>query len=410
MILKGLTYIKDGLSNRYIDIRDGKIASISRSRPSDTDIFEWDGVILPAGIDLHVHFRDPGDTAKEDFQTGTLSAAFGGVTTVLDMPNNHPPTDTPERLKDKIRSAGKNACIDFGLYGMVSEGSLKMSELTTHFKVYMSSSTGVEGGYDSEQVKDLLRRGCHVAFHCEDPDMFGEPGDDLPGYNEERSAESEVSAIGSLINLPDGKKRVCHVSTRKSIELARKASCVVEVTPHHLILNEEALLGPFGKVNPPLRGMDEQYELWESFERGEIDVLASDHAPHLMDEKDVDFGDAPAGLPGVETMYPLMLNYVSLGKISLSTVVKAMAERPGELLGCKKGRIAEGYHADMVLVDFREVENIHTERLHSKADWTPYLDFRAIFPRHVISRGEFVVRDREFVGKRGRGEYVTGVT
>ncbi len=410
MILKGLAYIKGGLKNRYIEIQDGKILSVGSSRPSDTDIFEWDGVILPAGIDLHVHFRDPGDTTKEDFYTGTLSAAFGGVTTVLDMPNNHPPTDTAKRLKDKLRAVGKKACVDFGLYGMVGKDSLKMSELTTHFKVYMSSTTGVQGGYHKKTVADLLARGCDVAFHCEDPDRFGEPGDNLPGYNEQRPSESEVSAIRSLIDLPDGNKRVCHVSTRKSMELARKASCVVEVTPHHLVLSEEALLGPFGKVNPPLRGIDEQYELWEAFERGEIDVLTSDHAPHLLEEKDVEFREAPAGLPGVETMYPLMLNYISLGKISLSTVVKAIAERPGELLGLKKGRIAEGYYADIILIDFREVENIQAERLHSKAGWTPYDNFRAIFPRHVISRGEFVVRDREFVGKRGYGEYVTGVT
>ncbi len=409
MILKGFAYIKGGLRNRYIEFQDGKISSISPSRPSDTDIIHWDGVILPAGIDLHVHFRDPGDTIKEDFYTGTSSAAFGGITTVLDMPNTDPPTNTVERLKDKLRTAEKKACIDFGLYGLVGEDSLKMSELTTHFKVYMSSSTGVEAGYDRKTVTDLLERGCSVAFHCEDPEKFGEVGGGLPGYNVQRPAESEISAIGSLMELPEGKKRVCHVSTPESLRLARKASCSVEVTPHHLLFNEEALLGPFGKVNPPLREIDEQYELWEAFERGEIDVLASDHAPHLMEDKDVEFRDAPAGLPGVETMYPIMLNYVSLGKISLSTLVKTIAERPGELLGLKKGRIAEGYHADLILVDFREVENIQADRLHSKAGWSPYENFRAIFPRHVISRGEFVVKDREFVGEGGRGKYVTGV-
>lgn len=410
MLIKGLTYIEGKLVQRYIRIEEGIISAVSRSPPGDEDIFHWDGVILPAGIDLHVHFRDPGSTHKEDFFSGSKSAAFGGITTVMDMPNTKPQTDDISKIKSKIDIASKKSCIDFGLYGMAGEDAVDMCELTEHFKVFMGPSTDVAGGFDKKSVTELLERGCKLAFHCEDEDLFGEPGEDLEGHNKHRPPESEVSAIGSLEGLPEGHKRICHISTKEGMKTASKASYILEVTPHHLLLSEEAFLGPFGKVNPPLRDVSDQHHIWDRFARGKVDVLASDHAPHLYEEKDVEFHGAPSGIPGVETMYPLMLNLVSIGKISLSTIVRSIAERPGELLGISKGRIAEGYHGDMVLVDFRESENIDMEKLHSKAGWSPFDRFRAIFPRHVICRGEFVIKDREFVGESGRGLYIKDFT
>ncbi len=405
MILRGTAYIKGELKRRYIEIDDGRIVSVSDSKPSDKVTIEWDGVILPAGIDMHVHFRDPGMTHKEDFFTGTRSAAFGGISTVLDMPNNEPPTDTVSRFKDKLKLADRKACIDFGLYALAGRDHKGLRELTDRFKVFLAPSTDVEAHYGVDDIKHILENKASVAFHCEDQKLFGAPGDDLSGHNENRPKESELSAIKSLAELP-GKKHVCHVTTSEALKLARELSCTTEVTPHHLFLSQEALLGTHGKVNPPLRGDNEQLYLWEALERGDIDVIASDHAPHLESEKNVDFKDAPSGIPGVETMYPLLLNSVALGKLSLDTLVKAIAERPGELLGVKKGRIEEGYHADLILTDFRDYENISVERLHSKSGWSPFEGFRAIFPRHVISRGEFVIKEKEFVGKKGHGEYI----
>ncbi len=408
MILRGTVYVEGELRRRYIEIEDGKILSVSTSKPAGHDVIECDGVILPGGIDMHVHFRDPGMTEKEDFFTGTKSAAFGGITTVMDMPNNQPPTDDTNRLKKKIKNVGKKSCIDFGLYGLVGKDNEKMLKQTSFFKVYMAPSTDTDGSYSPDEIEKILKSGGKVAFHCEDKSLFTEPGEDLPGHNRHRPVESELSAIKKLKELPAGNKHVCHATTIKSIGLARKVGCTVEVTPHHLFLNEEALLNTRGKVNPPLRGSDQQFYLWEAFERGDIDILASDHAPHLESEKDTDFEKAPSGLPGVETMYPLLLNSVAYGNISLSTVVKALSERPAELLELKKGRIAEGYDADLIVADFRESENISVSRLHSKAGWSPFEGFRAIFPRHVISHGEFVVKDRKFVGEKGKGEYISG--
>ncbi|MFO8108980.1 MAG: dihydroorotase [Thermoplasmata archaeon] len=407
MIIKGPAYIDGEIVTRYIGIDDGKISFVKRGIKSTENIFKWDGVILPAGTDMHVHFRDPGGTHKEDFYTGTLSAVHGGITTVVDMPNNDPLIDSLKRLKNKIDSCSKKACIDFGLYGMLSRDVKNMLEETNLFKVFLAGTTGTGKAQNlKKEAKIVLDSEGLVAFHCEDEDMFNEPGDDLEGYNNERSVESEVHAIKSLNGWPDGKKHVCHISTLEGLRTAKTLDLSVEATPHHLFFSDEVMLGPFGKVNPPLRGDIDHFTLWEHLERGFFDIMASDHAPHLESEKNVSFSDAPAGLPGVETMYPLMINSVAMGKIGLSTVVDLICTNPARMLGIKKGKIQKGYHADLAFFDFRELEPVMAERLHSKCGWSPYEGFSCIYPRHVISRGEFLVTDRKFTGSKGRGKYL----
>ncbi len=402
MILQGSAYVDGEVDRYYIGIEDERIDFVEKEYDGDDDVIEVDGVILPAATDLHVHFRDPGDTHKEDFYTGSLSAAFGGVTTVMDMPNNKPPTDNLKRLEQKIDIGKKKSCIDFGLHGLVSGDVEGMCKKTKFFKSYQSSSTYIEGS--EEGVEEAVEKGGKMAYHCEDDEMFGSPGEDLKGHNEYRPPESEIESIKQLSRYP-GEKRVCHVTTEKALKVAKENGHMVEVTPHHLFLSNDAMLGPFGKVNPPLRSKDEQLSLWEALDKGEIDFIASDHAPHTEEEKS-DFDTAPAGIPGVETMYPLLINSVSMGDMSLSTVVEAVVERPAEYLGVKKGKIEEGYYADLAVFDFRRFESIDRERLHSKAGWSPFEGFNAIFPTDVLSRGEFVVREDEFVGEKGDGRYI----
>ncbi len=408
MILKGPTYLKGEIVHRYIGIEDGKISFVKRALKTSEDVFEWDGVILPAGTDMHVHFRDPGYTDKEDFYTGTLSAAHGGITTVVDMPNNDPPIDNLEKLRKKIDDCSKKACIDFGLFALLSSDVERMLDETSFFKVYMAGSTGITAGKElKDEAQVVFDSHGMVAFHCEEESLFGKPGKYLKGYNKERPAESEIKAIKSLKNWPEGKKHVCHVSTMKGLKAAKALGASTEVTPHHIFFTDEVMLGPFGKVNPPLRDDVDHFALWEHLERGDIDIMASDHAPHLESEKERSFLDAPAGIPGVETMYPLMMNSVAMGEMGLATVVDILCKHPAEMLGIKKGRIKEGYFADLALFDFREFEPIMSDRLHYKCGWTPYEGFRCIYPRHVISKGDFVIRDRSFVGSKGNGKYIS---
>ncbi len=406
MIIHGTAYIDGELQNRYIGIKDGKIKFVKKHYKGNEKVKELEEIILPGGIDLHVHFRDPGQTEKEDFFTGSKSAAFGGITAVADMPNNHPPIKTLDNFEKKLEIAKEKSCIDFALYSLIGDEIEDLTERTGIFKIYLSSSTNIGKEISEDGIKKVFENGGKIAFHCEDEQYFGSSSEDLPGYNQFRPPESEVNSIRSLSDLPEGPKRACHVSTKEGLMEAKSQGLAVEVAPHHLFLNEEAFLGGFGKVNPPLRTQDDQIALWESYERGDIEFLASDHAPHLENEK-TEFVDAPPGIPGVETMYPLLLNSVSMGNISLSTVIETIAERPAEYLNVKKGKIKEGYDADLVMVDFRRIESIKRENLHSKAGWSPFEGFNAVFPIHVMSRGEYLIKDNEFIGEKGRGEFIS---
>ncbi len=405
MIIKGTAYIDGQLEQRCIGIKNGRIEFIKKCVDKEEDVFYWDGVVLPAGTDIHVHFREPGMTHKEDFYTGSLSAAFGGITTYADMPNTEPKTSTLDSFEKKKKLAHKKSVLDYALYGYVESGASELCGETDIFKVYMSSSTGTKRSDYEDEVQKITDKGGKIAYHCETEELFRGPAEDLKTYNGSRPTESEVEAIKSLAALP-GDKHVCHVTTKKAIEAAQGHDRTNEVTPHHLFLSEDVFLGPYGKVNPPLRSQNEQIELWKAMDWGKIDIIASDHAPHLEEEKQVDFEEAPAGIPGVETMYPMMMNAVAFGKISLDTVVKAIAEKPAEFLGIKKGKIEEGYYADLAFFDFRENIAIDPKDLHSRCGWTPYNGFRAVFPQHVMSRGEFLVEDFDFAGEKGRGKYV----
>lgn len=410
MIIKGTAYINGEYKNCYIGIEEGKIDFIKKSVETTEEVKKIEGVILPSGIDIHVHFRDPGNTEKEDFYTGSVSAACGGITTVMDMPNTDPPTDSHRRLKKKIKNAGKKSVIDFGLYGLLSDDIDEMLELTDFFKVYMASSTNI-GSPDKEKLNDRLKKaeshGAYVSFHCEDESYFTEPGEDLEGHAEYRPLKSELKTIEELKDLPLEEKHICHSTSKRSLSKIDESGYTSEVTPHHLFLSQEALLGPFGKVNPPLRNISERNRLWKAFEGGRIDFVASDHAPHLEEEK-AEFKEAPSGIPGVETMYPLLLNSVARGKVSLSTVLDCIARNPAKKLGLKMGKIEKGYRADMIVVDFRDTEPIKPEKLHYKCDWTPYEDFQGIFPKKVIHKGKTIVDDKEFIGEKGEGKYIGG--
>ncbi len=408
MIIKGSTYIDGNYEVCYIGIENGKIDFVKKSHTTTQEVKKLDGVILPAGIDMHVHFREPGMTEKEDFYHGSKSAACGGITTVMDMPNTDPPTDSKARLKEKIKIGESRSAIDFGLYGLLSEEVEEMAEYTDFFKVFMAPSTESQR-LEEEKLKELLKRAyskdLKVAFHCEKKSEFGDSGKNLKEHNKSRPLKSELKAIDKLKDMPQGDKYVCHLTSKESLDKVNDNGFLAEVTPHHLFLSEEIFIGSFGKVNPPLRNRSEKFKIWEAFERGEFDFLASDHAPHKEEEKS-DFENAPSGVPGVETLYPLLLNSVSRGKIDLSTVVEAVSQNPAKRLGLKRGKIEEGYDAELINIDFRDTEKIDIENLHYKCEWSPFEGFQGVFPKNVISGGEFIVEDNEFTGAKGRGEYI----
>ncbi len=378
----------------------GRIAAIRKVLDGGDVEDHGDLLILPAGVDLHVHLRDPGLTEKEDFGSGTRSAALGGVTTVVDMPNTKPPVTTAEALRSKAIHVGGRAAVDYGLYAAPqSADSVPGLRDAAALKVYMAESTGGLQ-VDEETIRAVLAEAEPlrklVVAHAEDARLFQKTeATTLADHHRARPKESEVAAIRTLANARgNGPVHVAHVTCVEALD-AVPDGVTTEVTPHHLLLDFSRPLKAFGKVNPPLRSPEDREALWKAFAEGRIDIVATDHAPHTREEKETRFAEAPSGLPGVATSLPLLLRQVRAENLGLERLVQATASRPAEILGLPKGRIEVGFDADLLVVDARNVVKITPRRVRYKCGWTPFEGMEGIFPRTVYLRGERIVEDGE---------------
>ncbi len=347
--------------------------------------------ILPGAIDVHVHFRTPGMTEKEDWTTGSKAALAGGVTTVLDMPNTNPPTVNAKLLEEKRAMVSKEALVNYGFYlGATADNleELKKIKNVAGVKIFMGSSTGDLLLEDKNLLEKFLAeyKGL-MAVHAEDEQCIKENTAKHAGENDanvhslNRAPECAEKAVKTLLHLAKkygSRVHIAHCSTQLELDVIRKfkdKNISVEVTPHHLFLSEKdyARYGNLVKVNPPLRGLIDQVALWEGIKTGLIDIVATDHAPHLMEEKMLPYDKAPSGIPGVQTMLPLLLNAVNEGKLTLEKVVELTAYNPARLFGIKgKGIIEPGADADIVVVDLDLKERICHEFLWTKPDWSPF--------------------------------------
>jgi dihydroorotase len=412
LVVEGRAFVKGKLSNWSIGIEDGKIVELGKSLRGEERLDCRHMLVLPAAIDPHVHLRDPGLTAKEDFSTGTLAAACGGVGCVLDMPNTLPPSTRLRDLMEKKETIARKAWVDYGLFaGCVPGGKLEpMAPHAVGFKMFMGSSTGK---LLVTEEKDMLRIGQAVkgtgkvlSVHAEDEALIGtETERNLYDHLRNRPAKAEVSAIRKLPSL-GCRVNVCHVSSLEGLRAAEGLGLNKEVTAHHMFLDRDSKGGAFAKVNPPLRTEQDRLALLQAFIVGRIEMLGSDHAPHTTDDKEQEFSAAPSGMPGVETQIPLMLALVKKGMLPLDVLVRAMAERPAEVFGLNKGRIEVGRDADLMIVDTRTMGGIKVNNLHSKCGWTLYEGFDAIFPHATMVRGSIVVEDGSVTGERAGRDVV----
>jgi len=412
LVVEGECYISGRFERACIGIDGGRIVAVARNLEGERRLDFGNKKVLPAAIDSHVHFREPGMTHKEDFRTGSLAALHGGVSCVLDMPNTVPPTTTVAALGDKARLAASKSLVDFGLLAAVRPGTdiASLADRAVGFKLYMAGTTGdlVVPSLSSveKELAEVARYRKPLAVHAEDETLRRkEPAKGLTDHLRNRPNECESSAIRKVTRAAEAcNVHICHVSARDSLPLLRsRPGLTSEVTPHHLLLDRDRALGTLGKVNPPLRARADRQALFLAFKEGRFDTMASDHAPHTVDEKKEDFDFAPSGMPGVETMFPVMLQLVRDKHLALTTVVKALCERPGEIYGIRKGRIETGYDADLAVVDFMGGQNIRADSLYSKCGWTAYEGMSAVFPKAVLVRGELAMKDGELAGEsRGR--------
>ncbi|MFB6251561.1 MAG: dihydroorotase [Halobellus sp.] len=414
---------------RDVRIASGRIARVAESvdaESHDRIIDADERLLLPGAIDAHVHFREPGHGEKETWTTGSQSAVAGGVTTVVDQPNTTPPTVTGEAFDEKASLAAASS-VDYGINGGVTPdwdpASLFDRPMFALGEVFLADSTG-DMGIDASLFADAVARAAEddvvVTVHAEDAELFDESARerdaggtgrdaDADVWSQYRAAEAEAAAVERAVDVgadAGADIHVAHTSTPEGVDAAVAGDATCEATPHHLLLSraDATELGTYGRMNPPLRSEERRSGLWQRLVDGDIDIVATDHAPHTREQKEAGLWDAPSGVPGVETMLPLLLARAGEGELSYERVRDVTAANVASIFGLpRKGRIQEGYDADLVLVDPDEIREIHGDNLHSKCGWTPFEGRDGVFPDLTLRGGEVVYDGEAVVGDSNGG-------
>ncbi|WP_174298544.1 dihydroorotase [Sphingomonas bacterium] len=421
----GTVHLPAGPVAADVGVRDGRIVAIG-SVPDAARTISCTGLdILPGVIDTQVHFREPGLEHKEDLASGSEAAVMGGIVGVFEMPNTKPNTDSAAAIGDKLaRAAGRMWCDHAFYVGATNHNAADLAELerlpgTAGVKIFMGASTGDLLVSDESILAQVLASGHRrVAIHAEDEgrmqERLGErvPGDPAshPVWRDDESALKATRRILALARAARRRIHVLHVSTPAELELLATAKDIAscEVTPQHLTLaGEDAYprLGSFAQMNPPIRSRAHRDGLWHWLAQGVPDILGSDHAPHTREEKARPYPDSPSGMPGVQTMLPLMLDHVAAGRLTLARLIDLTSAGPQRVFGLVgKGRIALGYDADLTVVDLGKRWTVDAAWLRSRSRWSPFEGAElAGKPIGTIVRGQVAMWEDE-LGQAPRGE------
>ena len=416
LILKnGTVWTVGGPVQTSVGVKDGKIAGIGVAGDAG-DVIDCTGLdVLPGVIDSQVHFREPGLEAKEDLESGSRAAVLGGITAVFEMPNTKPNTDSAEAIADKLARAKDRMWCDHAFYvGATAANAETLAELeqlpgTAGVKIFMGASTGDLLVAEDENLARVLRSGKRrVAIHAEDEArMIARQGERIEGdpashpvWRDDESALLATRRILKLARETGRKIHILHITTPAELALIARnkdiATC--EVTPQHLTLaGEDAYprLGTHAQMNPPIRSGAHRDKLWDYLRQGVPDVLGSDHAPHTLEEKAKVYPASPSGMPGVQTLLPLMLNHVAEGRLTLQHLIELTSAGPQRVFGLRnKGRIALGYDADFTIVDLKARWTIEHRWLASRCGWSPFTGMELTGrPIGTIIRGNRVMWD-----------------
>ena len=412
----------DGTGLGDVGVKDGRIAAIGDlSQASAGERVDVSGLhVLPGVLDTQVHLREPGAEHKENLEAGGRAAVLGGVTAVFEMPNTKPPTSDAPALAEKVRRASNRMQCDFAFYaGATTEnadilGDLERETGCCGVKIFMGSSTGNLLVPDDDHVRAVLRNvSRRVAVHSEDEYRLrerrelAETGNVLthPVWRDEETA---IRCTNRLLRLAreDGKRiHVLHVTTADEMDIlaANKDIATVEATPQHLTLAapdcyEE--MGTRAQMNPPIRDARHRAGLWRGLAAGIVDIIGSDHAPHTLEEKAQAYPKSPSGMPGVQTLVPIMLNHVNEGRLSLARFVDLTSHGPNRVFGLSaKGRLAVGYDADLTIVDMKKSRKIEDSWIASVSAWTPFDGMTVTgWPVGTIVRGRRAMWEDEIPG------------
>ena len=420
----GECVLPEGVVRADIGVRAGRIATLGDlGRASAGEVIEAKGLtVLPGVIDTQVHFREPGNEHKEDLETGARAAVLGGVTAVFEMPNTDPPTTTAAALEDKLTRARGRMWCDHAFYvGASPDNATKLGELErlpgcSGVKVFMGSSTGTLLVPDDATLDAVMRSGRRrVSVHSEDEPRLRErkaiaekSGDvhDHPNWRDEETALRATTRLLQAARTFGRKVHVLHTTTAEEMQLLGRNRDIasVEVTPQHLTLVAPDCydrLGTLAQMNPPIRGERHRAALWQGVASGTVDVVGSDHAPHTREEKAKRYPASPSGMPGVQTLLPVLLDHVAAGRLDLRRLVELTSTGAARLWGLQgKGALAFGRDADLSIVDRKARRTITNQWIASRCGWTPFDGMTVTgWPKATVIRGIVVMQDDEVRGQ-----------
>ena len=422
IVKNGSCYINGTIVKTDLALSGKKIKKIGKVELNSSKVIDaTNKVVLPGIIDTQVHFREPGSMDSEDLESGSRAAVLGGVTSLFEMPNTNPPTSNLVEFDKKLQLAKDRMHSNYAFYfGTTPDNVDQLSKLKDlkgccGVKLFAGSSTGkllVDKEADIEKVISNSDR--IVSIHSEDEEVlklrkkFIKEGD-VHSHPEWRNVECAMSSTRRVVKIAERYNKrihVLHVTTKEEVDFLamHKKNVTFETTPQHLTLYAPDCyekLGTYAQMNPPLRTKEHYDRLWTAIKNNIVDVLGSDHAPHTKENKKKVYPNSPSGMPGVQTIFPVMLDHVNNNKLSLEQLIKLMCENPCKIFGIKnKGYIKEGYDADLTIVDMNKEQVIKDEMIASKCGWTPFNNYKVKgFPIGTIVNGNLVMSEGKIISK-----------
>ncbi len=423
LIIKNGECFIDGMLNKVdIGVLNGKICIIDdlKDQKSKEVIEAQNLIVLPGCIDTQVHFREPGSTDTEDLHSGSRAAIAGGITSVFEMPNTNPPTSTKVEFQKKLDLAKNRMHCNYAFYfGATADNGGELADLENlegccGIKLFAGSSTGNLLVAEEEDIEKVFQNSSKVvAVHSEDEAILNTnkkliKKGDVHSHPVWRSVECAMSSTRRIVRIAEKynkKAHVLHITTKEEIDFLsqHKGNITFEITPQHLTIYAPECydkLGAYAQMNPPLRDKSHYDRLWYAVKNNLNDTIGSDHAPHLRENKDKEYPNSPSGMPGVQTLMPVMLNHVNEGKLQLNQLIKLICENPVRIFNIQnKGYIKKGYDADFTIIDMKKTINIKNEKIESKCGWTPFdgNNFKGS-PVMTIINGELKMKDGKILG------------